>query len=609
MKKSMNLVGKAGFIGLILVLASVLGAYAGYLSYTGPNGSYAWTSTDKTFIECSNGNRYNATFAGLQAAIYSLNATGGWIKGTNDILTTSIPLLITSNIELYNVNLFLNNNGNKTLIKNYDQTTGNKNIYLHDIKLNGNGLNQPAWVRYNNPTDHPNGIYFYGVNNITIDNIIFNNITFCGVMLRKCNRIFISDSRFYDIGPGFLPTTPSASGYYAYFAAGVVLYNTTNSSIRNCLFNRVYACGIIVQNINDLNMRYADHDFIISDCIVNEAHIGYYFEEAREGIIQNSLAYNCSHNVTDQTINGFMISATTENIQITNCIATRCGSRYSTGSNFMLSGKNTSIYNSKSIKSRGYGIYVGSNSSTVSNCMSLNDSRTGIQVYGNNPNILGNTVKYAGLNGISVSAVNTALQLLNKNCIISNNIINRTGQYGIYCGLNNFTISGNSLDRTLGGAINIVRKFGTISNNLISWGANGGSYAIALSGSSLTNNITISSNIIFNSSGGIQLGSTCSNITVIGNRIRGCTTYSLYEYAGAKCNTFVANNVLQGGTMELHGTWGKVGFNQGFNMFSLPIYAPSSPVAGNMWLNSTTGFIMYYYGATATLAHIHVNAT
>jgi len=47
-----------------------------YLSYTGPNGSYAWTSTDQSFIECSpSGTRYNATAANIQIAINSMNGT------------------------------------------------------------------------------------------------------------------------------------------------------------------------------------------------------------------------------------------------------------------------------------------------------------------------------------------------------------------------------------------------------------------------------------------------------------------------------------------------------------------------------------------------------
>ena len=67
-------VGLALFVVSILTLGYVGGS--GYLGYNDSDGSYAWTSTDKTMIECSNGNRYNATVTNIQIAINSVGASG-----------------------------------------------------------------------------------------------------------------------------------------------------------------------------------------------------------------------------------------------------------------------------------------------------------------------------------------------------------------------------------------------------------------------------------------------------------------------------------------------------------------------------------------------------
>ena len=71
-------VGLALFVVSILTLGYVGGS--GYLGYSDSDGSTAWSSTDKTMIECSNGKRYNATVANIQIAVWSLNGTTGEVK-------------------------------------------------------------------------------------------------------------------------------------------------------------------------------------------------------------------------------------------------------------------------------------------------------------------------------------------------------------------------------------------------------------------------------------------------------------------------------------------------------------------------------------------------
>lgn len=226
--------------------------------------------------------------------------------------------------------------------------------------------------------------------------------------------------------------------------------------------------------------------------------------------------------------------------------------------------------------------------------------------------------------GVNVSVTN-----FDDNIIEHSNVIKTTIPYIVYLPegeiqLDNFfSLSSNTkyvgagIGRTIlhqnGFGVTISSKKNITFSDLTIHG-NGGTRGIQITGSS--NNITIKNVEINGSSNGIELDSaeTGNNIIITECLIHGCTDGIDIE-AGYNANhTLITDNVFYSNTNNINdGVLNPLKIRRTNNIgcydFQLPIRAPEDPIAGMMWINSTTGLIMYYAGVTPALCHIHVNAT
>jgi len=142
----------------------------GTLSVSGTSTLSTTTISKLNNVIIVDGIHFEKTSAGIQAAINSLPSTGGKIflpAGTYSInSTTTIP----SNVWIEGAGasstiLYVQNNSNCSVFANSDQTNGNTNIKISNLKIDGNKSNNRFGY----------GIYFKYVDNSQIENCFIYN--------------------------------------------------------------------------------------------------------------------------------------------------------------------------------------------------------------------------------------------------------------------------------------------------------------------------------------------------------------------------------------------------------------------------------------------------
>ena len=148
----------------------------GTLSVSGTSTLSTTTISNLNNVIIVDGIHYPKTSAGIQSAINALPSTGGKIflpAGTYSInSTTTIP----SNVWIEGAGasstiLYVENNSNCSVFANSDQTNGNTNIKISNLKIDGNKSNNTSGY----------GIYFKYVDNSQIENCFIYNTKWVGI--------------------------------------------------------------------------------------------------------------------------------------------------------------------------------------------------------------------------------------------------------------------------------------------------------------------------------------------------------------------------------------------------------------------------------------------
>lgn len=531
-----------------------------------------------TQITTSAGGVYQATAANIQLAIYSLNATGGKVTIPNGNYTVGL-LISKPNIHLIGSGRTIFSRATTPGDKNNINITAS-NVTIENIELWGDPDTDTATYGR-----HCIEIGQYGtepnVGNIVIRDCYIHDAQNDLIhSYDNTHDVLIEHCVFEDCFNGTIwPAGCFMSGW--------------NVTIRDCSFRNTLACGVVVEGdplSNDGSFFLIDGNRF-SGNITHPIHcepLNY----AKDVIITNNIFCNLTGGLSYSSNVSIRTGGSIGRYVITN------NKMYLSQSNYTaIDAEAKTIISDNEMNGYRYApaVFVHENSIVSSNIM--NNFSSGIQVEGNNVTVNGNDINYmVGTSGtIQGSGVYVASK---KDCDITDNNIRNTYGIGInvYDGDRTF-ISGNKFFRTAS--------------------THGYHYAaIYLNGGTV--NSTITDNFIHHSYNGIVVETLCYSTSILSNVIINCSSYAMAFYTPKATvdsqKIVVGNNVIRNCTSTMYFTANYAKNVTVFNNFGyytclLPTSAPTNPIAGNMWVNSTTGFIMYYYGSTATLAHIHVNAS
>lgn len=364
-------------IGLVCLLVSIAfgSAFAVTRTITSTGDSF------DTFIRNSKGNYWTATAANAQDAVDDLANVSGWVDFGKNNITLTTTLRIGTNCEIRNFHFFLAaNTNNVTMIMNYDTTNGNPGIYIHDGYLNGNGLNQLEWYTtdthavkwYHNQTgllhtEH-NGIFLIKCSNSTVRDITIYNTLYGALFFQQSKNIITEDVRVFGVGR-HLEVCPATGGSVGncYSSGGIYLYNCSGSVINNCVINRTWSYGICSESTLPSLVNYRVGHNAISDCLVSNTTIGYYFEDQNYITVTNCVAKDGKlKNAAFAIAVGFYAKTlTTDRISFIGCEVNRFN----------------------------HGFLVGANNLTINGCRIVDVPLDGIESSGNDVIISNNNIE------------------------------------------------------------------------------------------------------------------------------------------------------------------------------------------------------------------------
>lgn len=576
---------------VFLCILAGMSLQATYLSYTGSNGTYAWTSTDKSFIECSpSGNRFNATETGLRKAIYSMaNSTGTIDCNFINISISSTVYLPTGGLTLKNFKFYLADNANCSLFKNYgwkdvalSDTRGIENLTMRDGFINGNMYHQPRWVHNNGYEENTSNrlMMFVYTNHSTFENIEITN-SLWGTMMRGCHDNIYTNLRFYNIGlnyTGLTVAVETPDGDYSEALPTCLWFtSSSNNTITNCIMRNLHDSGIVFEysKINNVYREYSNNN-IVDHCIVTDCLNGFWIEHATKITISNSQVLRATKHEAYKMSNvnctyGIVIGPQASFCVISNCKVLDSGYLLAPASGLVSAiyciGRFNTITGCIIDTYDGNGTTVTGNAThtnfdnKIENCIIRNCSYYGISyttaatTTNLNPQIIGNTIYNTTHQGISVYSTSTSTRSNNKiGCIMGNNL-NKCGLYSdstngnaIQCSVSNISICNNMINYSYTGILLIGITAATktqgnqVNNNHVTTTNSIGIYI------SQAGNGTCNDNVVYNPGAtsanvGIQLYKT-NNYIVANNRVRGATdaNYALREYTPCNYNLWIGNH-------------------------------------------------------------------
>jgi len=478
-------------------------------------------------IQNSNGNSWTATGANIQQAIWDLNSTGGtvWIPSGNISLSSSLK--IPSNVELCGVGnasiLWLNSNSNCSVITNYDTTNGNKDIYIHNLRIEGNGLNQPEWSAGFTPAHECNhGIFLDKVDNFKLERLTINNTHSSGIYTR--DGLYGKSIDNYITNAGKL-YKDSGNDYPNYWAKGIMHDNVSHSIISDNIVNNTYASGIAFENIDETNPEWYSHDVIVSDNLVSDSNYGIYAELCFNCVVDGNIVRDCTNDAVYGSAAGFFEDATCFNNHFSDNLAYNCGEGGGSGMNYILSGDNTTVDHCHSVDSNNVGFVLYGSGQRLIGCTSNGDTGYGILLEAGNY-----TVQNCEVRGSGNDAIYTSDDVSGNHWgKIEGCLVEGSGDEGIESFDYNVSIIGNTIRGGTGSGIEINGDHSTVLNNNVLMV---GSHCIRIINSLYGK---CDHNYVYGSAGdygyGIQASSS-NNWTFIGNTI--IQSDSLSPYIGIK---------------------------------------------------------------------------
>jgi parallel beta-helix repeat protein len=415
-----------------------------------PTGSIVGSWDAKTqYIMNSNGNLYPLNETGLQDAIDDLSNLSGWVEIPVGRIVLTGSIFVGNGCWLRGGGnasvLFLQTNANVSMIVNYDQTNGNRDIRLSDFRLEGNGDNQPEhWANNRISYNYQHGVEFRYVAHSRIEKLTINNTASGGILWGEGENCSVTDCYLSNIANLY---DDSGTGYTHWYAIGIHMDNCSYSTVHNCIVNRAYSIGICLENDDgggaspDTDPTWWVHDITVSDCKVVDANFGFYAEWAKNCVFQSCTAEDCSEPDVYAGAAGFIISGKTTSILVDGCITENCSTGVGTNGSFFNNGDNNVFSDciSRNSNRNGFSTSDGTENTIYSNCEVYNASYIGFYSESTNVSFDGCNVFVCGYNGIQCSIGTNSDNMWGN--INGGSIVN-AGQHGIQIHYFNFSING-----------------------------------------------------------------------------------------------------------------------------------------------------------------------
>jgi len=386
----------------VLTTGAILGAGgAGVMTDLLPGG---YRPPTETLISNSEGHYWVASFANLQNAIDDLDNESGWVNGGNNLITQDGILYVGDNCELYNVRLYLDDDANCTMIRNYDQTNGNANITIHDIILDGNSGGQDVW--YDCFYSYTNGIYLLKCEFVEIYSVTIYDTQNMGIFVKEGSQINVHDCMFIDLASAF-----DESGLKHYAAFGVWYWETYDSVISGCIVDNAFSGGFVVESALAATYAEATQNVSVTGCSVYDSGVGYYMEDTSHVLFDDCMV-SCG---TDDacygasTARGFFIASDVYHVTISNSII-RDTYRGVTGSPDWIEVIGCEFTNITS-----YAMNLAGSYTYIYNNVIADIGSNGISLGGDNATVCGNHIERCGQwsAGISIASTEDSKIFLN----------------------------------------------------------------------------------------------------------------------------------------------------------------------------------------------------
>ena len=491
----------------------------------------------------SKGHVYNATGANARIAINDLANTTGEVY-IPSMITLTDTLYVGEGCTLYGYGIggFTQaNNNNKTLLKNYN---GKDDITIRGLRLEGNGINQPEWWTIASWTRFAYGIYFTGSDNVRIEDCFINDSACGGILIYQGDNITIQNNKIWNSGKLY---KDSGSALTQWQANHVYTYNCSNVLIENndCFYS--YACGIVVEGELSAPMAWREYNWIVNGNTVIDTGYGYYFEDVRDGLCSDNIAYYCDDTQVYGTAAGYRLAPACTRVTLSGNKAYNCVYGYQNGaSNITFNGCES--YSSSNVGTGDF--YNGGVLNKFYHCISDDPASSGFynDAGGYNVTFDGCYVYGGASYGVKISA--WTLSRKAGYAIIENCVFNDMTSYPILCYGDNTTIKSNTITNSVYGMLLDTCKNTSIQNNNI---CDVSARAIRLTNvergiisGNFINHVTDSG------SHGIYL-SACKNMSVFYNVIQGTGTnypqYGVYETGACHHNWILLNKGIGVGTL------------------------------------------------------------
>jgi len=587
----------------------------------GPAGAGGGGGNNATVIYNSLGYNYPVTNAGLQSAIWDLNATaGGWVQLPQCNISITTIIRIPSGVWLRGAGnasvLYLADSADIQMIRNYGWGVSGTvaplvydeahNIRISDLTLNGNAMHQTMYHTTANGPLIRHVINFVYVNNSEIDHVTIKNSNGAGIYWRNSHHIRITNCHFEDIGPNFMAfKTSNQLTHETWEIMGIWLGSTTNFTVDNCHMKNIHSWGIVFE-FHGIN-NYIPRDGIISHCIIEDCGGGIWTEAAYNTLVVDCHVISATrwrvYNDTAVTgCTGFGATAKAKNIIFDSCSVFRCGNESGAygGYGFRIAGENI-VRNCVVNKSAYIGIRVDTANASILNNKITNTRDYGIYVYSSDaatvdqsPIIVGNKIYGMGNTAIYLRQAGSALKRGNRGGIVSNNIIGNASNgddvYGIHNHYNNMTISGNNIMGVDYGIL-IDASYCSVNNNHIQ-GTN--AYGIVTTAISPLRYNTFVGNTIMRATTGMFFQNLYSS-TISSNTVTSCSVQPIREDDNCGSN-FISNNMVDGNTantITAMYTNTSIHNNYGYYTFFDTVDRGGTN-AGYSYFNDTTGDLGIY---------------
>jgi len=376
-------------------------------------------------------------------------------------------------------------------ITNKDWTNGNEYITIKNLRIDGNGDNQPqpqvdaSYFGTKNVTTKQM-IYLISSNYCNIDNCSIQYSKGGGIKTFAGSYLTISNTIVEHSGRNMVGATDSLPG-------GIWLNGMYYGIIDNCITNDCYACGITLEHVSE-NAPYSRDQpesrskyCIVRGCSTSGTATGIIVEAANYSTVENNVVTytNRTTGFAGGVQGGIYIHSVSSASIIGNII------EYSDASAIQVDegthkNYNLNIANNNIRKFVGQGVNLGGGDDTI---------------------VLGNIIYSGGGSGVySAAGVD--------NAVISNNIIKMIGNYGIIV-RDNYIVEGNKINTT------------AVEAGIVVYGDN----------SQIRNN-----HILHSGKDGIRLSAT-NNTIVDGNFISGSDDWGIYR-DGSNYNLSINNNMI-----------------------------------------------------------------